>query len=165
MVRNERRMKFSSSVRRLAVGTIALTVLLCGATTLFGDKVPAKSGTKGSIDFNREIRPILSEYCFACHGPDEKARKGKLRFDVKEEAFKPAKSGDIAIAPGDPAHSTLIARITSKDEDEVMPPPESGKKLTVEQIARLKTWIAEGAHWQEHWAFTTPQRPPVPEVR
>jgi uncharacterized protein DUF1553/uncharacterized protein DUF1549/cytochrome c len=154
--------KYHTSVRQFGIALVlcALVALVTHAMAAEGRK------SKSTIDFNRDIRPILSDHCFACHGPDDKARKAKLRFDVKEEAFKPAKSGDVAIVPGDPTHSTLVARITSKDEDEVMPPPKSGKKaLTPEQVAKLKTWIAEGAQWQEHWAFTTPQRPPVPEVK
>ena len=79
----------------------------------------------GGIDFNREIRPILSQNCFACHGPDEKERKAKLRFDLKEDAFKPAKSGELAIVPGDPQKSALIARINAKDADDLMPPPKT----------------------------------------
>src|ERR1051325_4877108 len=115
-----------------------------GAPMCFGANAPAKS----RIDFNRDIRTILSDNCFACHGPDENKRKAKLRFDVKEEAFKPAKSGDYAIVPGDLKKSQMIARITSKDEDEMMPPPKLGKKLSPQQIELLKKWIAEGAPWQ-----------------
>jgi hypothetical protein len=141
-------------------------VLLLAAFSQITAAEASKPKSKSSIDFNRDIRPILSDHCFACHGPDENKRKAQLRFDVKEGAFKPAKSGEVAIVPGDPAHSPLVARITSKDEDEVMPPPKSGKEpLTPDQIGKLKTWIAEGAPWQEHWAFITPQRPPVPEVK
>ena len=118
-----------------------------------------------AIDFNREIRPILSENCFKCHGPDEKERKAKLHFDRKEDAFKSAKSGNFAIVPGDTAKSKLVVRITSKDPDELMPPPESGKKLTARQVELLTRWIAEGAKWQEHWAYVKPERPPIPEVK
>src|SRR5262245_34659686 len=100
--------------------------------------LPARSANKAApgatIDFNREIRPILSENCFKCHGPDEKERKAKLRFDRKEDALKPAKSGDFAIVPGEPAKSKMVERITSKDPDEQMPPPKSGKKLTASKI-------------------------------
>lgn len=129
--------------------------------------IEARGAGKGgsAIDFNREIRPILSDNCFACHGPDDKERKAKLRFDIKEDAFKPAKSGDYAIVPGNPAKSHLIERVTSKDPDDVMPPPKTGKKLTPQQIDLLKRWIAQGAPWQEHWAFVKPERPPLPKVK
>src|ERR1041385_1008881 len=137
-------------------------MLRTGITTLIGLAValiasPAayaagkdKPGAVAKIDFNRDIRPILSDNCFKCHGPDEKERKAKLRFDRKEDAFKPAKSGDYAIVPGDPARSKLIERITATDPDEVMPPVKTGKKLTAQQIDVLKRWIASGAPWQEH---------------
>src|SRR5437764_15120784 len=108
---------------------LALSLLLAFSTHAADKTAPASA-----IDFNREIRPIFSENCFKCHGPDEKERKAKLRFDRKEDAFKPAKSGDLAIVPGDPAKSAMIARITSKDPDEVMPPVKTGKKLTPRQI-------------------------------
>src|SRR6185369_1499989 len=86
-------------------------------------------------------------------------------LDVKEDAFKPAKSGDYAIVPGDLKKSQLVARITSKDEEEVMPPPKTGKKLKPEQIELLKRWIAEGATWQTHWAYENPKRPALPAVK
>jgi len=137
------------------------------AGTVFA-AVPAAKGkpaTGQPIDFNRDIRPILSDNCFACHGPDDNKRKAKLRFDLKDDAFKPAKSGDLAIVPGDPAKSKMIERITSKDEDEKMPPPKSGKKLTPQQIELLTRWIAQGAKWQSHWAFTKPERAPLPPIK
>ena len=124
-----------------------------------------KGKSKLTVDFNREIRPILSDNCFACHGPDDKARKAGLRLDRREEALKPTKSGDLAIVPGDPTHSALVLRVSTHDEDDVMPPRKSGKKLTPAQIQKLRTWIAEGADWPEHWAFKTPQRPLIPEVK
>src|SRR5689334_6937755 len=88
------------------------------------------------VDFNREIRPILSDTCFACHGPDENQRKAKLHFDTKEGAF--AKAG--VIMPGKSAESRLVKRITAKDPNAVMPPPDSGHKLTDKQIELLKRW-------------------------
>src|SRR5206468_238067 len=106
----------------------------------------------GTIEFNRDIRAILSDHCFACHGPDENKRKAKLRLDVHEDALKPAKSGELAIVPGHPEKGELVRRITTKDEDDVMPPPKSGKKaLTPQEIDLLKRWIAQGAKWQDHW--------------
>jgi hypothetical protein len=136
--------------------------LLAGAPMCFS---PSKAKAAAKIDFNRDVRTILSDNCFACHGPDENKRKAKLRFDVKEEAFKPAKSGDLAIVPGDLKKSQLVARITTKDEDDLMPPLKSGKKLTAQQIDLLKRWIAEGAPWQTHWAYETPKRPALPQVK
>src|SRR2546429_5061045 len=127
--------------------------------------VPASAASKGAVDFDRDIRPVLSDKCFACHGPDEKERKAKFRLDRKDDAFKPLKSGDLAIVPGHPEKSELIARITTKDEDALMPPPKSGKQLTAAQIDLLRRWIAEGANWQSHWAFVKPERPSLPAVK
>jgi hypothetical protein len=117
-------------------------------------------GAKGNVDFNREIRPILSDNCFACHGPDEQQRKARLRLDTKDGAM--AKPG--VIVAGKAAESRLIQRVTAKDPARVMPPAASGHKLTDKQIELLKRWIDEGAQWNEHWAFVAPKRPDAPAV-
>lgn len=114
-----------------------------------------------SVDFNREIRPILSDHCFNCHGFDSKKRKADLRLDTPEGAYT-LKDGAQAIKPGDPQSSTLIQRIVSKDPDEVMPPPDSHKKLNVVQIETLRRWIEQGAPYQKHWSFEPPVKPTVP---
>ncbi|HYT61291.1 MAG TPA: PSD1 and planctomycete cytochrome C domain-containing protein [Haliangiales bacterium] len=141
--------------------------LITASGLLFGllSGVSAGAAGKDAVDFDRDIRAILSDKCFACHGPDEKERKAKLRFDRKDDAFQPLKSGDFAIVPGHPEKSALIARITTKDEDDLMPPPKSGKKLTPAQIELLQRWIAEGAKWQSHWSFVKPERPPLPALK
>lgn len=115
------------------------------------------------VNFSREIRPILSEYCFACHGPDEQQRKAKLRLDTKEGAIS-SKDGAHIIKPGASGESELIKRLITRDEDEVMPPPKVGKKLSSVQIDLLKKWVDEGAKWETHWAFETPKRPELPKV-
>jgi len=115
-------------------------------------------------DFNTDIRPILSDRCFACHGPDEKHRQGGFRLDQKESAFGEADSGAMPIVPGDLDASELVARITSGDEFTQMPPPDSNKELTAEEIAKLKAWVKAGAKWEEHWAFVPPVQAPLPEV-
>ena len=114
--------------------------------------------TVDSVDFSRQIRPLLAENCFACHGPDENHQEADLRLDLE------AAAKESVISPGNAAQSELIARITSNDESVVMPPPESGKSLTSDQIDLLKRWIDEGATWSKHWAFETIVRPEVPEV-
>ena len=119
----------------------------------------------GTIQFNRDIRPILSDTCFQCHGPGEKDREGDLRLDVREAALKPAESGHAAIVPGHSGKSELIARILATDANDVMPPGKTGKKLTSEQKDLLKRWIDEGAEYQGHWAFIAPARAKVPEVK
>ena len=117
------------------------------------------------LEFNRDIRPILSDGCFHCHGPDEKERKGGLRLDLETHAFMAAKSGFPAIVKGDAEESEMIARIfLSDDDDEHMPPLDSGKSITLEQKEILKKWIEQGAEYQGHWAFINPQRSPVPKV-
>ena len=116
-------------------------------------------------DFNREIRPILTENCYKCHGPDDGARKAKLRFDLREAALKPAKSGKIAIVPGAPEKSEMIARVTTTDDDDRMPPLKTGKKLSSAQVESLRRWIAQGAPYATHWAYVKPVRPPLPEVK
>lgn len=142
-----------------------LTGALAMALTTQSQAADKDKGAASKIDYNRQIRSLLSDNCFACHGPDDKERKGKLRLDDPVEALKPAKSGDHAIVPGDPSKSTLLERITSKDPDEVMPPPKTGKKLTPQQIALLRQWIQEGAKFDGHWAFSTPKRPASPAVK
>src|SRR5947207_14137048 len=97
-----------------------------------------KQPTKGvAVNFNRDIRPILSENCFKCHGPDDGARKAKLRVDLREAGIKPAKSGKVAIMPGAPEKSEMIARVPTTDDDDRMPPLKTGKKLTSLQIESL----------------------------
>ena len=115
------------------------------------------------LEFNRDIRPILSDGCFHCHGPDEKERKGGLRLDLEKDAFKEAKSGFQAIVKGSAEESELIARIFLPDnDDDHMPPLDSGKSITTEQKETLRGWIAQGAEYQGHWAFISPKRPEVP---
>jgi hypothetical protein len=112
------------------------------------------------LDFNRDVRPILSENCFYCHGQDPNKREADLRLDVREDAVK-AK----AFVPGDPAMSDLVERIFSTDKDDMMPPPKSHRVLTVAQKETLKRWIAEGANYAPHWAFVAPSRPEPPAVK
>ncbi len=116
-----------------------------------------------SVDFNRQILPILSDACFRCHGPDAAARKAKLRLDQREGLFR-TKEDVTVVTPGQPEASELILRITSKDEDEVMPPPDAARRLTPAEIDLLRRWVSSGAEWSKHWAYDPPQRPAVPSV-
>src|SRR5262245_22742738 len=113
----------------------------------------------GQPTFNRDIRPILAENCFACHGPDKAARKGDLRLDVREDAVKMG-----AIVPGKPNESELVARFDATGAKQ-MPPPKSHKKLTSVQKETLKAWIAAGAEYEPHWSFIPPKRPAQPAVK
>jgi len=125
----------------------------------------AQPDKKPPIDFARQIRPILSENCFVCHGPDDEQRKAKLRLDIKAGATKELRSGGHAVVPGDPKNSVLLQRITSDDPDERMPPAKTNKKITPQQAELIRQWIEQGAHWSEHWAFVPPQRSAVPVVK
>lgn len=129
--------------------------------------VPAAAPARGAakVSFNDDIQPILSEYCFHCHGPDAGSLKGELRLDRPEFAFKPRKDGGVAIAKGDPERSLIIRRIVTTKADEIMPPPEAHKVLKPEHIALLRRWVEEGAEYQEHWAFVKPVREELPAVK
>jgi hypothetical protein len=117
------------------------------------------------VDFNYQIRPILSDKCYRCHGPDAKQRKAGLRLDTKEGAFAQLKSDGHAIVPGNLEESELVARITAEDEADRMPPKSLGRTLTPREIDLLKTWIEQGALWKEHWAFIPPGDVQPPEVK
>jgi hypothetical protein len=117
------------------------------------------------VDFQRDVRPILADNCLKCHGPDAGARKAKLRLDLRAEALKGGRSKQPALVPGKPEASELVRRLESTDETEMMPPPDSGKKLTPRQVELLRRWVAAGANYQQHWALLPPVRPPLPKVR
>ncbi len=118
------------------------------------------------IEFNRDIRPILSDQCFACHGPDASKRKTKLRFDTEAGARIDLGKGRFAIVPGDPDHSELVRRIASPETAVRMPPAYTGRDpLKPAEIDRIRRWIAQGARWQPFWSFIPPRRPPAPAVR
>ena len=131
-------------------------------TFLFCLAASSQAATK--LDFNRDIRPILSDNCFACHGFDAKKRKADLRLDTPVGAYK-AIEGSFPIKPGDVKSSSVIERIVSTDPDEVMPPPESHKKITAKQLETLKLWISQGAEYKKHWAFEKPVKAAPPTVK
>jgi hypothetical protein len=114
----------------------------------------------GKLEYNRDIRPIFAENCFACHGPDSAARKASLRLDLREDAIEKK-----AIVPGKPDESEAITRLFESDPETVMPPPKSHKKMTAAQKATLKQWVLEGANYQPHWSFISPTRPTPPKVK
>src|SRR5262245_17782945 len=141
------------------LGALVLGLLTVSRTA---EGEPAKTET--SIDFARQIRPILSENCFLCHGPDDKQRKAKLRLDTKEGAFTELRNGGFAVVPGDPKKSILLQRILSKNPKERMPPAKTNKHLKPHQIELLTKWVEQGAAWSKHWAFLPPQRPQLPKT-
>jgi len=131
--------------------------IVCSSLSVFSaDEIPQ------TVQFNRDIRPILANNCFNCHGQDSNRRKGKLRLDLEESA-KAERKGVRAIVPGDLEESESWARIISKDPDELMPPADSNKALTPLEIAILKKWIEQGAQYQSHWAFISPKTPALPK--
>ncbi len=116
------------------------------------------------VSFSRDVRPILADNCFSCHGLDPKSRKAKLRFDTPEGAFE-KRDGTPTITPKEPEKSSLYLRMISLEKDEVMPPPHTKKKLTPQQIKIVRDWIAQGAKYEGHWAFQKPILPEIPVVK
>lgn len=135
---------------RPAITTGVILALLLGARAA------------ATVDFTREVQPILAEYCFHCHGPDDKDRKAGYRIDVRDPALKGGRSDLPGIVPGKPEASEIIARIFSTDSEEVMPPPKENKPLTPAQKETLKRWVQEGAPYAQHWAFIPPTKTPPP---
>jgi hypothetical protein len=120
-------------------------------------------GNKRQIDFDREIRPILSDNCYSCHGPDQQNRKAELRLDTRDGIFGHGKTEGV-VKPGSLEDSELLQRIVSTEKDETMPPPDTNKKLKPEQVELVKSWILQGAPYQGHWAYTAPTKPAEPVV-
>ncbi len=131
---------------------------------LFAAAKLALAAAPGGVDFDRDIRPILSDNCFACHGPDEKQRMASLRLDIKEGIFAD-RSGHPVIVPGDSAASRLYQRISAKDKQHRMPPPYSERSLTDQQVDLIRKRIDGGARWETHWAYVPPKRPDPPHVK
>jgi len=146
-----------SARRPRGVASAAAALLVaCLVSSAAADRIP---------DFNRDIRPLLSHNCFACHGPDEHDRRGGLRLDDRDAAVAELESGSRAIVPGHPEESELVARLHQTDPDVVMPPPESNHVLTAEQKQLLAAWIAAGAPYAPHWAYVGPRRHGPPAVK
>ncbi len=135
-----------------------LSLILPLSVAVGGEALPAK------VDYNRDIKPILSNNCYACHGPDAKRVKAGLRLNSFRGATTELKSGERAIVPGDLVESALVYRITAKDVDERMPPADSNKKLTARQVALLKKWVEEGGEYAKHWAYVPPKKAVAPKV-
>ena len=140
----------------------------CVATPLLAGGLPLLAAAPGAagprVDFVRDVRPVLSRACLACHGPDDKTRAAGLRLDVREAALRSA-GRPAAIVPGKPDAGTLLRRVTAADRSGRMPPPHAGPRLDPAQVAILRRWIQEGAEYRQHWAFVSPTRPPLPRVK
>ena len=144
---------FGYPARWMGIGSAVMLMLTFVPLMLIADE-----GTP-DLDFNRDIRPILAENCFYCHGQDSNKRQGDLRLDLRESAIQPG-----AIVPGDAPKSKLVQRIHATDPETMMPPPKSNRRLSAEQKQLLERWISAGAVYQSHWAFVAPVRPPEPAV-
>ena len=146
-------------------GRLGLVLILVLFAANSGETKPLNPAGTRPIDFNRDIRPILSENCFACHGPDKNKRKAGLRLDLRDDATARLESGERAVVPGDIARSHILKVVTTTDDDDRMPPKKTGKQLTKEQVDLLRNWIAQGAEFKPHWAYVTPERPALPAVK
>ena len=144
--------------------TTHLATLLCAGFAFLTPHPAAAQLDNGTLEFDRDIRPILSDTCFKCHGPDENERQAELRLDTREGLFRKA-DGVTVISPGDLAKSELVRRIGSADPDEQMPPPDSGRSLTAKQRDLIRKWVKQGAEWKQHWAFVAPKRPALPMLK
>jgi len=145
-----------------ALGALLWTALLLGSGAAGGQ--PASNPPLPAIEFNSQIRPILADNCYLCHGPDQGTRKAGLRLDERDAALEGVK-GRPAIVPGQSAASELAKRISSQDPDFRMPKPESGRSLTPQQVALLRQWIDQGAKYETHWAYVPPRKKALPSVR
>src|SRR5580704_12423268 len=150
-----------------ALPSFRCVISLCLSTlTFLAAPFSAKAAdTNDTLQYNRDIRPILSENCFACHGADSASRKAGLRLDHFDPATAADKDGKHAIVPGKPQESLLVQRITAKDPDDIMPPARTLKTLTAEQKATLEKWVSQGAKYQPHWSFIAPVKPEPPKVK
>ncbi len=149
-------MGWSLNEKNMRIASV-LGMVLCAAPIAAAEPAPP-------IEFNRDIRPILADACFHCHGPDKARRKANLRLDVEADA-KAARAGKSAVVPGNLEKSELIRRIAAHDPAERMPPVNSGRSLSNEQVEKLRRWVKQGAGWQKHWAFIPPVRPELPKVK
>ena len=145
------------------------SLIFCGSLLCvvlgFGPFVLGQDSTSSrQIEFNRDIRPILSDNCYTCHGPDKANRITKLRLDNEASVFADL-GGYQAVVAGNPQKSEMYRRISAEDEARRMPPVNSERKLTANQITLVRRWIEQGAKWQKHWSFITPVRPDLPEVK
>ncbi len=151
----------------MVLGCVLLVSALPAARPSPAGELPSASPdarTARPVDFNREVRPILSKNCFACHGSDDTKRAKGLRLDQREAAVKPLKSGEAAIVPGDPDSSNLVARISEGDDSLRMPPRKAGNRLSAAEVDVLTRWVQEGAKYAEHWALIPPTAETLPKV-
>ena len=152
-------------MRRKLFWWITLSAIISSCSLNMPDEVAtAYKDLPEQIDFNFHIKPLLSDRCYTCHGPDENSRKADLRLDLETEAFKKLASGNFAIKAGNPSASESIRRILSEDPEVQMPPPEAHLSLSATEKALIIKWIEQGAQWKKHWAFSKPENPAIPSI-
>ncbi|MCA9018179.1 MAG: c-type cytochrome, partial [Planctomycetaceae bacterium] len=142
---------FEFSLRNISLTGFVLLLVAASSIATLAEKPTGKSQAALDVDFNRDIRPILSKNCFHCHGPDAETREAGLRLDQRSSAIAKLESDEHAIVPNNAEKSELVQRIITSDESLVMPPPDVGEKLTASQIAKIKAWIEQGAPYALHW--------------
>lgn len=153
---------FRSTIHRFGSGLLTAATL---ALVLDAGTTTSQAAAANQIVFNRDIRPILSENCFHCHGPDPGSRKAGLRLDTREGIFMTTKKDGPVVTPGQPDKSILWRRVVTADKDDLMPPPETHKEIKPAERELLKQWIVQGAPWQPHWSFLKPERGTVPQPK
>ena len=164
IISNNYTMKYSF-MRLYSSLVVGLLIVGCGSNVP-EDVETAYGKLPEVIDFNFHVRPILSDRCFHCHGPDEKARKADLRLDLEKNIFSTIPQKNIfPIVPAKPDQSSVIRRILSHEQDFIMPPPESKLELTAEEKAILIKWVEQGANWKNHWAFIPPEKKELPDIK
>jgi hypothetical protein len=163
MFTNRRALADRFSTRGFAALCLSIVTLFCGFELRAAEPGSPKTRT---VDFNREVRPILAKNCLACHGQDEAKREANgLRLDQRESAVKPLKSGETAIVPGDADSSALFLRVTEEDDTLRMPPRKAGNRITPSEVEILRGWIEQGANYAPHWSLVAPRSIPYPSVR
>ena len=158
---------FSLCQIAICVGLLGWVIFIPACNSVFKSEMPKNGQLPVKVDFNHHIKPILSDRCFKCHGPDEKVREANLRFDTKDGPFAALDSlgTEFAIVPGDLTKSNLVKRVTSTDPDFMMPPPSSNLGLSKREIDLLKKWIQQGAAWKPHWSFIPPVKQSLPKIK
>ena len=149
-------------LRQLAPCCVRVCLIGCALISIGAGNADSAESTP-RLSYNRDVRPILSEYCWHCHGPDKNQRQGELRLDDRADSVR-NRDGHAAIVPGKPEQSSILARLTTADRDERMPPVETQRTLTAAQVETIRRWIAEGAEFEPHWSFLPPQRSTLPTV-
>jgi len=161
---NSKQMAHASRVRRGIAPALLMLLAIGGGLAAWPVEAQTPPPVQPHIDFDRQIRPIFSDKCYACHGPDEKQRMMNLRFDQKDGGLFSERNGYVIVKPGDAAQSRLYQRISSDKAAFRMPPPATKQTLSPQQIELIRKWIEEGAKWETHWAYTAPKPPPIPKT-